>query len=65
MRENWYIGFIFLGDDVVVHITVMLLRLFVELSISFAVLVYYSLVGMHLNSGVSFETTFQIEEKFN
>ena len=43
----------------------MLLRLFVELSISFAVLLYYSLVGMHLNSGVSFETTFQIEEKFN
>ena len=43
----------------------MLLRLFVELSISFAVLLYYSLVGINLNSGVSFETTFQIEEKFN
>ena len=43
-----------MGDDVAVHITIMLLRLFVQLSISFPVLLYYSLVGMHLNLGVSF-----------
>ena len=40
--------------SVVVHINIILLRLFVQLPISFPVLFYYSLVGMRVNLGASF-----------
>ena len=40
--------------SVVVHINTILLRLFLQLPISFPVLFYYSLVGMHVNLGASF-----------
>ena len=39
---------------VVVHINIILLRLFVQLPISFPVLFYYSLVSMRVNLGASF-----------
>ena len=57
LKENWYTGFTFLGEDVVVHINIMLLRLFVKLpisSISFPVLSCYGLVDMPVNLGAFF-----------
>ena len=53
LKHNWYIDIIFLGKDVVVHINLILLRLFVQLPIYFALLFYYGLVGMLVNLGVS------------
>ena len=54
LKQNWYIDFIFLGEGVVVHINIILLLLFAQLHISFPVLFYYSLVGIHVNWGASF-----------
>ena len=52
LKENWYIDFIYLGEGVVVHINIMLLRLFIQFPISFLVLFYHSLVDMRV--GASF-----------
>ena len=57
LRKNWYIDFTFLGEDVVVHVNVMLLSLFFQIPISFPVLLCYSLVDMRLNLGSIFVLT--------
>ena len=54
LKKNWYIDFTFLGEDVVVHINIMLLSLFFPLPISFPVLLCYSLVDMRVNLGPIF-----------
>ena len=54
LKQNWYIDFLFLEEGVVAHIIIILLRLIVQLPISFPVLFYYSLVGMRMNLGASF-----------
>ena len=49
-----YIDFTFLGDDIVVHINVMILSLFFPLPISFPFLFCYSLVDMRVSLGTIF-----------
>ena len=51
-KENSYIDF--LGEECYLHINIMLLRLFLQFPISFAVLLCYRLVGMRANLGTSF-----------
>ena len=54
MKINWYIDFTFLGEDVAVHVNIMLLSLFFQLPISFPALLCYSLVDMRVNLGSIF-----------
>ena len=54
LKENGNIDFIFLREGFVVHIIVILLRLFVQDLISFPDVLCYSLVDMRANIGVSF-----------
>ena len=54
LKENGYIDSMFLREGFVVHIIVILLRLFVQDLISFLDVLCYSLVDMRVNLGVSF-----------
>ena len=54
MKENWYIDFIFLREDVAVHINIMLWRLLAQIPILFPVLLYNNLVDMRVNIGALF-----------
>ena len=54
LKENWYIDFIFLREDVAVHINIMLWRLLAQIPILFPVLLYNNLVDMRVNIGALF-----------
>ena len=54
LKENWYIDFIFLREDVAVHINIMLWRLLAKIPILFPVLLYNNLVDMRVNIGALF-----------
>ena len=54
MKENWYIDFIFLREDVAVHINIMLWRLLVQIPISFPAFLCNNLIDMRVNLGVLF-----------
>ena len=54
LKENGYIGSIFLVESFVLHVNVMLLLLSVQDLISFPDVLCYSLVDMRVNLGVSF-----------
>ena len=54
MKENWYINFIFLREDVAVQINIMLRRFLVQIPISVPVFLCNNLVDMRVNLGALF-----------